>query len=83
MSDIPLSPEMPDVSESVKHFISECPQYAHERAQLVKTARRSAFNISFLLSDTTAIPHLLNFVNATKRFHASLGDISTKRQQPH
>ncbi|KAN0094975.1 hypothetical protein V8E55_003262, partial [Tylopilus felleus] len=62
------------VIESVKHFILECPHYAYERTLFVKNVHHAAYNILFLFSNTSAVPSLLNFVNATKRFHPTLGD---------
>lgn len=72
----PFCASCPNKVETVKHYLIECPQYAHERALLEQNIRHATYNIPLLLSDHTAIPALLKFVHATKRFQASLGDVS-------
>ncbi|KAF8548300.1 hypothetical protein OG21DRAFT_1382162, partial [Imleria badia] len=42
----------PNVPETVKHYLIDCPQYTRERALLTRNLCKCTLNIPFLLSDT-------------------------------
>ncbi|KAF8551746.1 hypothetical protein OG21DRAFT_1466738, partial [Imleria badia] len=74
-SPSPHCASCPDEIETVRHYLLDCPQFARERSLLTRSLRKSTLDIPFLVSDTAATTAVLNFINATKRFHASLGDV--------
>ena len=57
-------------SESVRHFLLECPIYAHERWLLEKWCRKrnKALTLENLLDNEEAIKPLTNFIHASLRF---------------
>lgn len=57
-------------SESVRHFLLQCPSYAHERWLLVKHLKKKNLELTInnLLGNTEAIVPLTNYINATHRF---------------
>ncbi|KAF8555952.1 hypothetical protein OG21DRAFT_1410030, partial [Imleria badia] len=77
----PYCTKCPDILETVKCYLLECPQYAQEHASLERNLQRATNDILFLLSDTAVTPFLLNFVNTTKCFRPSPGDVATHTQQ--
>ena len=57
-------------TESVRHFLLECPIYAHERWILEKGLRKSnkALMLRNLLGDAETISLLITYISATHRF---------------
>ena len=57
-------------SETVQHFLLECPGYAHERWMLKKrfSGRKKALTLENLLGDAEAILPLTNYISASHRF---------------
>jgi hypothetical protein len=54
--------------ETVEHFVLHCPAHAQARRLLAQKAGRDAHSLRKLLSNPNTIPHLLDYVAATKRF---------------
>jgi hypothetical protein len=63
-------PACGDVAESVRHFLLECPIYAHERWILKKrlSGKKKALTMRNLLGDEEAIIPLSNYIHASHRF---------------
>lgn len=61
------------VPETVRHFLLECPIYAHERWILEKGLRKGnkALMMRNLLGDAESIGLLINYINATHRFQST------------
>lgn len=78
-SDSPHCPHCPDVEETVHHLIFDCPSYLHERHSLRTALGRKASSLSFLLTDSSATPHVVKYINATGRLKAILGEIPLPR----
>ncbi|KAG2738236.1 hypothetical protein P692DRAFT_20655220, partial [Suillus brevipes Sb2] len=68
-------PHCPETEETVHHYLLTCPQYRRERHLLNTALGQDSSSISFLLTDPSATPHLVKFVNATGRMRAVLGEI--------
>ncbi|KIJ08954.1 hypothetical protein PAXINDRAFT_88146, partial [Paxillus involutus ATCC 200175] len=73
--DTPDCPHWPGLKEDVAHYILKCPQYVRERFILTRALRRKAHHLSHLLSDSKAVPYLINYVNNTGRFKATYGEV--------
>ena len=68
-SETPSCPHCNGITvESVKHYLTQCPHYQHERHHLRRKLRRQADSISFLLSNPAATKPLLAYIKSTKRF---------------
>lgn len=77
-SDTPFCPHCRGITaETVRHFLLDCPEYAHERHILQRKLRREAGNLSYLLSNPTALLPLLRYVHSTKRLKPTLGSLHT------
>ncbi|KIJ04480.1 hypothetical protein PAXINDRAFT_27647, partial [Paxillus involutus ATCC 200175] len=74
-SDTPDCPHCPGLKESVAHFVLVCPQYARERFILARSLRRQARYLRYLLSDSKAVPLLINYVNSTGCLKTTFGDV--------
>ena len=57
-------------TESVRHFLMECPIYAHERWIMEKGIRKAnkALMLRNLIGDAEALDLLINYISATHRF---------------
>ncbi|KAG2047230.1 hypothetical protein BDR06DRAFT_861007, partial [Suillus hirtellus] len=66
-SDSSSCPHCPETEETVHHYLLTCPQYHHEHHLLNMALGQDSSSISFLLTDPSATPHLIKFVNATGR----------------
>ncbi|KIJ20415.1 hypothetical protein PAXINDRAFT_68194, partial [Paxillus involutus ATCC 200175] len=55
--------------EDVAHYILTCPQYARECFVLARTLRRQAYHLPHLLSNSKAVPFLINYVNSRLSSH--------------
>ena len=68
--DSPRCPACRSGSESVRHFLLECPIYVHERWLLEKWCRKrnKALTLENLLDNEEAIKPLTNFIHASLRF---------------
>jgi ribonuclease HI len=67
-ADSPVCPCCMRDDKTVHHFLLHCPAHAIARRALGQAAGQDANYIQKLLSNLTAIPHLLKYVGATKRF---------------
>lgn len=70
-ADTPTCPHCHDRSETMQHFLIECPRYARARQKLQEKVGRKSRNIPYLLSHPRAIPELIKFVRDTRRFSAA------------
>src|SRR5258706_3831080 len=68
----------PNMVEDVAHLLFHCNKYAIQRHRLVMATKRKAFNSNHILTNPTAIRHMINFVNSTGRFRHIYGDFSTE-----
>lgn len=77
-ADTAICPHCPTETETVKHFLLDCPHYARERQILRNTLGRDADEIPILLTDEDAVGAMLIFVEATKRLKQTFGDVTKK-----
>ncbi|KAA1478017.1 hypothetical protein DENSPDRAFT_787497 [Dentipellis sp. KUC8613] len=61
-------------TESVHHFMLECPAYRRERHHLERLWRHRALDLRFLLSSRDALTSVLQYIKATGRF-PHLGEV--------
>ena len=54
--------------ENVRHFLLECPSYAHERWALVKQCKKKSPKLEDILNDKDLIVPIANYIHATGRF---------------
>lgn len=78
----PSCPHCPNVDETVPHYLLDCPHYRRERHALLLALGRDATSLSFLLSDSSATPHLVRFINSTNRLSKTLGEVPLPRKPP-
>ena len=71
-------PYCPNITESTNHYLFSCHKYARHRHKLIITLKCKAFTKSFILTDKTAIRHMINYINDTGRFKQFLGDIKAE-----
>ncbi|KIK78065.1 hypothetical protein PAXRUDRAFT_165021, partial [Paxillus rubicundulus Ve08.2h10] len=74
----PLCPYCKKKIETVEHYLTSCPQYAHECHILRNALGRSAGSVSFLLTQPKAINPLIIFVNSTSRLKETFGNVHPK-----
>lgn len=67
--------------ETVVHYILHCPTHTITRQKLTKALGRGARNLHNLLSHPIAIPHLLRFIDDTKRLHGVFGTVQPTTDQ--
>lgn len=67
-----------EVTETVIHFIFECPSYDYERHALDSKLGRSSRDLKTILSNPDNIRVLLKYIGSTKRLK-DLGDVSIMR----
>ncbi|KIK76761.1 hypothetical protein PAXRUDRAFT_168813 [Paxillus rubicundulus Ve08.2h10] len=75
-ANTPYCPHCPGIREDVPHFMLKCPQYAREQQILTRHLRRRASYLPFLLSNSKAIPFLMNYINSTGCLKPTFGDVS-------
>jgi len=74
--DSPTCPHCNEHPETVTHYLMHCNSYAVQRNQLrrdLKSGRRLDLSV---LGDKLNFPALFKFINATKRFEDTYGDLS-------
>jgi hypothetical protein len=69
--DSPQCPACGDASETVEHYLLNCPAYAHERWALEKAIKHKP-DLKVLLGDGEASLMLNNYIKATHRFDNGL-----------
>ncbi|KAG2156408.1 hypothetical protein DEU56DRAFT_695682, partial [Suillus clintonianus] len=74
-ADSPHCPHCPQAEETIHHYLFACPQYQRERHILSCALGRKSTSLPHLLATPEAIPHLVCFVNATRRLKPTLGEI--------
>jgi ribonuclease HI len=74
-AESPDCPHCPGITEDVKHFLFMCPNYEQPRANLRKQAGRKAYSVPFLTNTAKGARLLLRYVNDTKRFNITMGDL--------
>jgi ribonuclease HI len=68
--------------ETVKHFLLDCPAHEHARRRLrAKLGYRKAGDIRHLLTNKTAIPELLRYVDETGRYIDTLGKVAEHERE--
>ncbi|KAG2130392.1 hypothetical protein DEU56DRAFT_717654, partial [Suillus clintonianus] len=68
-------PHCPRSTETVHHFILVCRKYRVERHTLAVALGRQSTSLSYLLANKEALPHLLQFINSTKRLISIYGEV--------
>ncbi|KAG2053943.1 hypothetical protein BDR06DRAFT_913424, partial [Suillus hirtellus] len=79
-SKTPFCPHCPQSEETVHHYIIDCPHYRRERHALSAAVGRKASSLPYLLSKEEAIPHLIRYVNSTKRLKDTFGEIPISKK---
>ena len=64
----PCCPASRHSKENVKHYIMDCPSYAHKRWALYKNSKKRNLNLADLLNDKNMAVLVANFIQATGRF---------------
>ncbi|KAG1782711.1 hypothetical protein EV702DRAFT_1192379 [Suillus placidus] len=82
MSGTMLCPHCPQVIETVHHFLLECRHYRAERRILSVALGRQATSMQYLLTCEEAIPHLIQFINSTKRLAPIFGEFRLSKPKP-
>lgn len=75
-AESPLCPMCNGEEETVSHWLHHCPAYEGHRAAIRQALGDMANSTSRLLSDPKAIPHLVGYINATRRFESPHGVIT-------
>ncbi|KAG2036498.1 hypothetical protein BDR03DRAFT_866086, partial [Suillus americanus] len=78
----PHCPHCPATKETTPHFLIDCPKYHHKCHVLICSLGRKASSLPFLLSDSNATPHLVCFVNMTRRLRQTFGEVPLPRKPP-
>ncbi|KAG2068649.1 hypothetical protein BDR04DRAFT_980726, partial [Suillus decipiens] len=73
--DTPHCPHCPGTEEIVPHLLLDCPHYHCKRHVLTQTLGHNVSTMSFLLSDPSATPHLVCYINATGKLRTALGEV--------
>ena len=69
-------PACSERTETVFHFLLECPRYAGPRRVLHRHLGRAAQSIPTLLTSAKALRPLFEYISATERFRDTWGDIT-------
>jgi ribonuclease HI len=64
----PACPHCPEVNETVRHFLFECPEYRAARNTMDRALRRRSHDIAYLFTNSRAIQVLTRYVADTKRW---------------
>ena len=72
-STTPISPRCKRQEETTLHFLLLCPSLETQRCVLTQKFGHRARSMSYLLSSPKAIPTVLRYIKATKRFPTILG----------
>ena len=70
-----------EATETVTHFLFECPSYERERHELDVELGRSSRDLKSILADLDKVRALLGYIGKTRRFK-DLGDVSRTRNSP-
>ncbi|KAG2345442.1 hypothetical protein BDR05DRAFT_880659, partial [Suillus weaverae] len=76
-SDTPSCPHCHQTEESIHHFLFDCPHYHCEHHTLSVALGWKATSLPYLLMKENTIPHLVSYINSTKRLKATFGELST------
>ncbi|KZT69357.1 hypothetical protein DAEQUDRAFT_644867, partial [Daedalea quercina L-15889] len=74
-ADSPRCPTCDHPKETVHHFLLDCPTYGLHRARLAFRLGPAAHSIHMLLTHPKAIRHMFRYINDTKRFQDTFGDL--------
>lgn len=81
-SDTPLCLQCGGTTpENVHHFLFQCPRYNRERHILMRTLRRKATSLPYLLANEEAQVEVIRYVNTTKRLSLTFGVVPTHQPQ--
>ncbi|KAG2053993.1 hypothetical protein BDR06DRAFT_885002, partial [Suillus hirtellus] len=78
----PHCPHCPTVDDTISYYLLECPQYYHECHTLTCAVGHKASSMSFLLSDPSATPHLIRFIDAISRLRQTFGEVPLPHKPP-
>ena len=74
--DSPKCPHCPNATETVLHYLLECPKYTNARHCLRRALHRKARSLPSLLADPKCTKPVLAFIHATSCFQTTHGDLS-------
>jgi hypothetical protein len=60
-------------NETAKHFLLQCPSYAHER-EILKRKTDSELTLTLLLASNENVLHLVNYIEATHHFSSKVSE---------
>jgi ribonuclease HI len=75
-TDSPLCPTCQGGTESILHFLVDCPAYEPFRRILYTAFKRHARSLHVLLNDPDALRPLFRFINRTGRLQDTFGDLN-------
>src|SRR6266481_3822238 len=65
----------PGMSETIHHFLFECPAHAHAQHGLARTTGRHSRSLQYLLGDQQAFGPILKYMRETGHLKAMYGDL--------
>jgi ribonuclease HI len=74
-AESPDCPDCPGTTEDVNHFLFTCPNYEAPRAKLREKAARKAYSIPYLANTPIGTRLLLRYINETRRFTTTMGEL--------
>jgi len=74
--DSPMYPKCHSREETVHYLLLMCPAYSRQRRIMDRHLVHGARSLKSLLAHRKAIPHMLNFVNSTRKLDTTFGETS-------
>jgi len=69
-----------ETTESVRHFLFECPTYNHERHRLNVQLGQNSRNLKTIFANPKHVKELLIYVGCTEWLKPVLGDVAKEKQ---
>ena len=73
-TDSARCPACGHTKEDARHFLLDCPTYAHERWSLFRSCKAKQPKMSDLLNEEEMMVPMANFIQATRRFEEGTGE---------
>lgn len=67
--------------EDAKHYLMDCPKYAHERWALYRSCKAKRPTMKDLLNEESMMIPLANYIQATRRFEEGAGERKQERRE--
>ncbi|KAJ3898538.1 hypothetical protein F5879DRAFT_812454, partial [Lentinula edodes] len=74
-ADSPTCPCCKRATETVAHFLFDCPAHRRARGRLQRKLPNQLWSLGPLLSTKQALSPLFRYINDTKRFHHIVGEL--------